>query len=134
MDGAHRDRAFPNGTGDTLDRPIPDVAGSEHSGHTCLEWQRRPWPVPCRLRNVAASCALPKHPITPLASGTINQSGDMIEIVLIQPDSMPPMIRIGWPLQPSMVDPRRFPDTASIVVRMFAEAATRLANIKAHGV
>jgi hypothetical protein len=73
---------------------------------------------------------LPNHPIV-LASGTITPSGDMIEIALIQPDGMPAMVRVAWPLQPTVVDPRRFPDTAAVVVRLFAEASTTLAGIRA---
>jgi hypothetical protein len=73
---------------------------------------------------------LPNHPIV-LASGTITPSGDMIEVVLIMPDSMPPAIRIAWPLQPIIADPRRFPDTAAMIARLFAEASTSLARIKA---
>jgi hypothetical protein len=65
-------------------------------------------------------------------SGIITPSGDMIEVVLIWPDGVPAMVWVAWPLQPTVVDPRRFPDTASIAVRLFAEAATRLASIKAN--
>jgi hypothetical protein len=49
------------------------------------------------------------HPITPLASAQVNH--DTISIELIEPDSMPSMVRITWPEQPSIVDPRIFGDT-----------------------
>jgi hypothetical protein len=40
-------------------------------------------------------------------------------------------VRIVWPLQPTIVDPNRFPEVAAAVVRMFAAASTELAAIKA---
>jgi hypothetical protein len=53
VDRAHGDRALPNGTGNTFDRPVPDVSGGEHPAHTCLERQWRPWTRPRQLRDVA---------------------------------------------------------------------------------
>jgi hypothetical protein len=50
-----------------------------------------------------------------------------------EPDGMPPMIRIGWPLHPSVVDPRRFPEVAAAIARLAAEAYTALAQIEARG-
>ncbi len=78
-----------------------------------------------------ASSALLNHPTTPLADGTINASGDAIEVVLVQTADMPAAIRIVWPLQPTVADPRRFPETAAMIARLFAEASTALAQIKA---
>jgi hypothetical protein len=75
---------------------------------------------------------LPNHPTTVLASGSITPNGDVIEVALIQPDSMPPVVRIVWPLKATVVHPRRFPDTAAMIARLFAEAATTLASIKAN--
>jgi hypothetical protein len=43
------------------------------------------------------------------------------------------MIRIGWPLHPSVVDPRRFPEVAAAIARLAAEAYTALAQIEARG-
>src|SRR5687768_1289923 len=40
---------------------------------------------------------VPNHPTTPLASGAINQSGETIEIVLVQPSENPSVIMIRWP-------------------------------------
>src|SRR5512133_751952 len=37
VDRAHRDRPFANGTSDTLDQPVPDIAGSEHARHARFE-------------------------------------------------------------------------------------------------
>jgi hypothetical protein len=43
---------------------------------------------------------LPNHPITPLASSKINH--DTISIELLEPDAMPAMVRVVWPLQASL--------------------------------
>jgi hypothetical protein len=72
---------------------------------------------------------LPHHPITPLASAQINH--DHLKVELVEPDKMPAMVRIVWPTLPTIVDPKRFPDAAATVARLFAEAHTMLASIKA---
>jgi hypothetical protein len=74
---------------------------------------------------------LPKHPTTPLASGQINH--DRIAVELIEPIGMPPIVRISWPPQPTIVDPKRFPDTAAAIAQLFARAHIVLASLKAHG-
>jgi hypothetical protein len=47
---------------------------------------------------------LPKHPTTPLASSQINH--DQLAVELVEPDSMPAMVRIVWPSAPTIVDPK----------------------------
>jgi hypothetical protein len=42
------------------------------------------------------------HPITPLASAQINH--DQLKIELVEPDTMPAMVRIVWPAAPTIVD------------------------------
>jgi hypothetical protein len=74
---------------------------------------------------------LPKHPTTPLASGQIDH--DQLAVELVEPDGMPAIVRIVWPLQPTIVDPKRFPDTAATVAQLFARAHIVLAALKAHG-
>ena len=69
------------------------------------------------------------HPITPLASSQINH--DHLKVELVEPDSMPAMVRIVWPLQPTVIDPPRFGDTAAALVKMFSEAHVALAAIRA---
>jgi uncharacterized ferritin-like protein (DUF455 family) len=78
-----------------------------------------------------ASSALPKHPTTPLASSQIDH--DQLTIELVEPDGMPAMVRIVWPNAPTIVDPRRFPDTAGTIAQLFARAHIVLAALKAHG-
>jgi hypothetical protein len=76
---------------------------------------------------------------TDLAGGQINGSGDTITVLLIRPADMPgaertlkpAIVWIVWPPAPTVVDPKRFPDTAAVIVRLFAEASTTLASIKA---
>jgi hypothetical protein len=69
------------------------------------------------------------HPITPLASSQINH--DSISIELIEPNAMPPMVRVVWPLQASLIDPRAFPDVAAAIAQLFARAHIVLAAIRA---
>jgi hypothetical protein len=67
--------------------------------------------------------------IAQLASGPTT-AVDVLTIELVETDEHPTVVIIGWPDKPSVIHPRRFPDTASIVVRLFAEAHTTLAGIK----
>jgi hypothetical protein len=72
---------------------------------------------------------LSNHPITPLASSQINH--DHLKVELVEPDTMPAMVRIVWPEKPTVVDPKRFPDVAAALVKMFSEAHVALAAIRA---
>jgi hypothetical protein len=72
---------------------------------------------------------LPNHPITPLASSQINH--DQLKIELVEPDAMPAMVRIVWPDAPTIVDPKRFPETAATIAQLFARAHIVLAAIRA---
>jgi len=74
---------------------------------------------------------VPQSSITPLASAQINH--DQLSVDLVEPDSMPPMVKITWPPQPTIVDPKRFPDTAATIAQLFARAHIVLASPKAHG-
>ena len=74
---------------------------------------------------------MPNHPITPLASAQINH--DHLKVELAEPDTMPAMVRIVWPPQPTVVDPKRFPDVAAAVAQLFARAHIVLASLKAQG-
>jgi hypothetical protein len=63
---------------------------------------------------------------------------DELAVQLLQP-RMPPVertlhrtvVRIMWPVQPTLVDAREFPDTAAVVVKLFAGAATEPSRIRA---
>jgi hypothetical protein len=69
------------------------------------------------------------HPITPLVSSQINH--DLLSVELVEPDGMPAVVRIVWPTAPTIVDPKRFPDTAAAIAQLFARAHTVLAAIRA---
>lgn len=69
------------------------------------------------------------HPTTPLASSKIGH--DAITVELIEPNGLPPKVKISWPAAPTIVDPKRFPDTAAAVAQLFARAHIVLAAIRA---
>jgi hypothetical protein len=71
------------------------------------------------------------HPTTPLASSQLNH--DQVKIELIEPPDSPAMVRIAWPTAPTMIDSRRFPDTAAQIAQLFARAHIVLASLKAGG-
>jgi hypothetical protein len=67
---------------------------------------------------------------TPLAEGQITAT-DTITVELIEDDETPAVVIIRWPDKPSVIHPRRFPDTPAMLTRLFATAAIELASIKA---
>ena len=69
------------------------------------------------------------HPITPLASAEVNH--DQLTVELVEPEAMPAMVRIVWPPNPYVVDPKRFLDVAAAVAQLFARAHIVLAALKA---
>jgi hypothetical protein len=69
--------------------------------------------------------------ITELASSQITPS-DTLAIELVEADETPTVVIIRWPVKATVCHPRRFPDTAATLARLFAEAATTLASIKAN--
>jgi hypothetical protein len=68
-------------------------------------------------------------PITPLASSQVNH--DQLVVELVEPDGMPAVVRIIWPSAPTIVNPKRFPDTAATVAQLFARAHIVLAALRA---
>jgi hypothetical protein len=54
-----------------------------------------------------------------------------LTIELVEADETPAVVIIRWPAKPTVLHPRRFPDAAGVIARLFAEAHTVLANIKA---
>jgi hypothetical protein len=51
----------------------------------------------------------------------------------MHPETLPAMVRIVWPPQPSGIDPKRFGDTAATIAQLFALAHIVLAGLRAHG-
>jgi hypothetical protein len=66
-----------------------------------------------------------------MASAQVNH--DSISIELLEPADLPPMVRVVWPLQASLIDPKAFPDAAAAIPQLFARAHIVLASLKAHG-
>jgi hypothetical protein len=67
---------------------------------------------------------------TILSSGPINRA-DRLMIEVIQPDSMPAVVRIVWPTAATITTPAHYPEVASAAMRLLAEASTTLARIRA---
>lgn len=67
--------------------------------------------------------------VTKLASSQIT-AVDSITVELVETDATPAVVIVRWPVKPTVLHPRRFPDTAVVIVRLFAEAHTVLAGIK----
>jgi hypothetical protein len=67
---------------------------------------------------------------TSLSSGPIN-GADTLTIELIQPDSMPAVVRIVWPTAETITTPAHYLAVASAAMRLLAEASTTLARIRA---
>jgi hypothetical protein len=68
--------------------------------------------------------------IIELASGQITAT-DKLTIELVEADETPAVVIVRWPVKPSVIHPHRFPDAAAVAARLFAEAHTVLASIKA---
>jgi hypothetical protein len=85
--------------------------------------------APQRALDGSESAVPQSSPITPLASAQIGH--DTISIELVEPDSLPPKVKIVWPPQPTIADPKRFPDAAAAIAQLFARAHIVLAALKA---
>lgn len=71
-------------------------------------------------------------PITTLAEGQITRSPhNTITIELVEPEGTPAMVRIQWPLQPTICEPRRYTEVAAAAMKVLATASTELAAIRA---
>ena len=69
---------------------------------------------------------------TILGDAQLTQSpNDVVTVELNQTDDLRAIIKIGWPLEPTAIDPERFRDVAAVIVRLFSEAHITLAQIRA---
>jgi hypothetical protein len=68
--------------------------------------------------------------ITTLASGAITAT-ESITAELVEADETPAVVIVTWPAKPTVIHPRRFPEAASTIVRLFSEAHIALAGIRA---
>jgi hypothetical protein len=68
----------------------------------------------------------------PITLAAIKIGGELISITLIQPPGdESATVLITWPRKNLSISPRRFPDVAATTARLFANASTELARIKA---
>jgi hypothetical protein len=72
-----------------------------------------------------------QSPTTPLASGAINQSGDVLSVELVEPNEHPSVIMIRWPDHATVVQPARFNAVAAEIMRLLASAVTAYNQHKA---
>jgi hypothetical protein len=70
--------------------------------------------------------------ITELATGQIT-TVDSVTVELVEAHETPAVVIIRWPLKPTVLHPRRFPDTAATIAQLFARAHIVLAALRAHG-
>jgi hypothetical protein len=71
---------------------------------------------------------LSNHPITPLASAEVNH--DQLSVELVEPDSMPAIVRIVWPPQPTVCPPAQLDAVVATAMRILANAVVELAAIR----
>jgi hypothetical protein len=71
--------------------------------------------------------------VTTLGEAQITRSPHetTITVELVQPADLPAFVQVTWPLQPTVLDPSSFGDSASVIVKLFSEAHVTLARIKA---
>ena len=63
-----------------------------------------------------------------------HSSHSVVSVELVEPgNDLPGYVRVTWPLQPTVIDPTKFRDTAAAVVKLFSESHIALARIKAWG-
>jgi hypothetical protein len=68
--------------------------------------------------------------VAQLASGQLN-GADSIRVELVEADETPAVVIVTWPAKPTVCHPRRFPDVAAMVARLFASASTAVSRINA---
>jgi hypothetical protein len=83
----------------------------------------RAWRSPTRKELTSMS------KITRLAETSVGAFSAII-VELVEADETPAVVIVQWPLQPTVLHPRRFPETAAMIARLFATASTELASTK----
>jgi hypothetical protein len=68
--------------------------------------------------------------VAQLAFGQLN-GADSIRVELVVADETPAVVIVTWPAKPTVCHPRRFPDVAAMVARLFASASTAVSRINA---
>jgi hypothetical protein len=94
------------------------------------KWPARRLQLLTGLRPTYLRKRVPVTQSTILSSGPIN-GADTLTIQLIQPDSMPAVVRIVWPTAATITTPAHYLAIASAAMHLLAEASTTLARIRA---
>jgi hypothetical protein len=68
--------------------------------------------------------------VTELATTQINTTA-AVTVELVEAEETPAVVIVTWPVKATVLHPRRFPDAAAVIVRIFATASTELSRIKA---
>jgi hypothetical protein len=66
---------------------------------------------------------------THLASGKITNADTLI-VELVEPDGLPPIIRIRWPDKPSLCPPAQLNATVAAAMRVMSNAVVELAALR----
>jgi hypothetical protein len=67
-----------------------------------------------------------------LGEAQLTQSAqNIVSIELVEPDDLPAFVRLTWPLQPTVIDPPHFRDSAAALVKLFSDAHVTLTHIRA---
>jgi hypothetical protein len=94
------------------------------------KWPARRLQLLTGLRPTYLRKRVPVTQSTILSSGPIN-GADTLTIEVIQPESMPAVVRIVWPTAATITTPAHYLEVASAAMRLLAEASTTLARIRA---
>ena len=62
--------------------------------------------------------------------GTLKIGREPVTIELIEESGALPLVRVTWPNRGLSVSPRKFPDVAASLTRLFSSAAVELSRIK----
>jgi hypothetical protein len=67
----------------------------------------------------------------PITIGTLKIGQEPITIELVEEPDQSPLVRVTWPRRVLAVSPRKFPEIAASLTRLFSSASIELARIKA---
>ena len=81
---------------------------------------------PAALRSAAVDLGMPSR-VTTSGQHRVHFGTEQ----LVGPHGHPQMIMVRWPDHPTVISPRRYADTANVIMRLFATAHIELARISA---
>jgi hypothetical protein len=68
--------------------------------------------------------------VTQLASAQLDGVDELV-VQLIRPTDTPALVRIVWPSQPTIVDPKQYAEAAAIAMKVLAGASVELSRLQA---